>query len=206
MPTKKPDTYNRSRIEILHHILQFSTGHYFGDKKEGHENIWMDVENCFRGGYINDFPIEIGSLCVLSACKSTKWYLSWCLDIKEGGDWGSKQYLMKSVEDGELIWWHNVAVYQYPKEKTELNPHWKFTDKQFEVWDKWKRVFQKRDSFSLRSMLPVFNNEDNSVILKCSARWMEDKFYEKKFDNWKTLTQKQMLEFYDECDSINSKK
>lgn len=45
-------------------------------------------------------------------------------------------------------------------------------------------------------MFPEFN-EDGSVVLKFRKMWSNDIFTESKFDNWKKVTVKEMLEFYD---------
>lgn len=130
--------------------------------------------------------------------------MSWCIDIQDGGAYGGKKYLLKSIEDGELCWWENVSVWQYPKVKTDEFVHWKWADDKWLLWDRWKRVFQKRDSFGLVSMMPQF--QDNGVTLRLRERWTDIE-HTKTFPNYKRLTQKEMLLFYDEIEERrNSKK
>lgn len=192
---KTKDTYNRARIEILNYILSFSTNHYYGQEKKGYTNTSIDIEKAFRGGYSTDKRPPIGSLVVLLAAPFTKYYLSWYIQCEEGGLGG--RFLLKSIEDGSLCWWTNVAFKWYPLEESNKHPQWKWSDKQFEFWDRWRRACKRRDAYITLGVMPQFT-DDGGVILATRERYDLSPYKaERKFDNWKKVKFKDMLEFYD---------
>lgn len=64
------------------------------------------------------------------AAPTTKWYLSWVVDVKEEAGKYTK-CLLKSTEDGSLAWWENVGYYNIPLELSDKFPSWKYNDEQF---------------------------------------------------------------------------
>jgi hypothetical protein len=193
---KKIITKNRARIEILNYVLQFSTKHYSGDKKEGCDHIWTNITNAFTDGRFSDFKPAIGTLVIPTFCSFTKWYLSWVVDYKNEGH--GDNWLLESIEDSSLCWWSNIQLYSFPKEKSDEQPQWRWSDDQWAFWDKWVKACKKRNTYITLPMRPIFTDDDGGVILKTRTRFaINDNNPEIKFNNWRKVTQKQMLEFYD---------
>ena len=194
---EKPDTFNRARIEILNYILNFSTAKYFGEKKIGFDNSLHNVQSAWRGGF-SDAKAPIGSLCMLSSAPFTKYYLSWLIEYKEEGYGGS--WLMKSIEDHSLCWWTNVSVYFFPPETTQRFPLWKWSDRQFDFYERWKRAQKRVGDYWTKGKLPVFN-EDGSVVLGTREHIFmtvgqgDGYCPEKKFPDWKKVKFSEMVEF-----------
>ena len=91
----------------------------------------------------------------------------------------------------------NVGVWWLPLETTIKYPQWRWTDEQWAFKTKWFNCcHKKRDAYLILPLFPEFN-ADSSVILKLRKRWQNDILAEKKIENWKKATVKQMLEFYD---------
>lgn len=179
----------RAKIQILAHIFQF--------------NILNGIDG-FKGSALDEQShIPIGSLVAPFCAPNTKYYLSWLRDIKLDEN-GWHKFLLESIEDGELCWWENISFHYLPLEYTDKFPEWKWTDKQYDFNDKWQRVDFK---FKFRALLPIFDNNDNSVILKFRYGYgISDDIPERKFDNWKKLTKREMQSFVDEIYANSSKK
>lgn len=190
---QKQETRNRARIEILNYVVEMCTMKYFG------ENSFSlgRTEHSFHGSHFGEQKPPIGALCSLQSAPVSKYYLSWIREIKEGDSRFDTQYLLESVEDGSLCWWSNVSIWWLPLETTNRFEQWQWTDKQWELWDKWQRACKKRDAYIVLPVMPEFT-EDGGVILRTRTRFgLDESRPERKFDNWNKLTQKQMLEFYD---------
>jgi len=187
-------TRNKARLEILNYILNFSTAKYYGEKKEGYENVVANVDTAFRGH--DEIPPN-GTLCLLSSAGFSKFYLSWLRGYKEEGYGGS--WLLESIEDGSLCWWTNVKLYFYPKQNSDQHPHWQWNDDQWALWERWKRAGKRRDAYITLPAMPIFT-EDGGVVLSTRTRFsISNERSEKKFVNWKKVKFKEMLEFYDEA-------
>lgn len=187
---KKPETYNRAKIEILNYIVCFST---YTSYDSGINSFPLSRDCTFMG---NGEP-EKGDLIKLSCAGFSKYYLSWLIEIRERNGW--REYLLKSIEDGSLCWWSNVGIHYYSREGIEKFPNWKWNDAQFEFADKWQRACKRRDAYILLPTNPKFN-EDGSVILRCRVRYGLNPYSpEKTFPNWRKMKVSEMLEFYDNC-------
>lgn len=122
------NTRNISRIKILNHVIQFCTIKCFGDN-----SFSMGMKcNSFHGTYLDKQEPPIGSLCILQSAPTTKYYLGWLKEIKPADSRFSVQYLLESIEDGDLCWWSNVGIFHMPLETTNKYPEWHWTDKQWE--------------------------------------------------------------------------
>lgn len=175
---------NRARLAILNRLLSFPTIGQF--KWEG--SIFAKP--------------KIGDLVSLQSAPDSKWYLSWVVEIefREGG-WN--RWLLESIEDNTLCWWENVGFSIYKKEELDLHPEWRWTDKQFELRDRWHRVFAKQDAYLTRPGKFEFT-EDGGLTVGVRERhdFGEDQFfYAKTFPDWKKVTIGQLTEFYIEGDS-----
>lgn len=198
----KPETYNKSRLSILSYVLTFSTKRFYGD-----ENRYsVNADEGWHGGYSMTQEPPIGSLCMLLAAPDSKWYLGWLLETREGGM--GKEYLLKSIEDGQNCWWSNVAICFFPK--ANEFPSWKWTDRQHDFKERWMRACRRKSDYWTKPLYPVFN-PDGSVILGTREHVIaavEGNDYRptKKFDNWKKVKSKEMQEFYEYACNSKPKK
>lgn len=187
-------TYNKSRIAILSYILNMATKHYYGTEHQAR----VDAKEGFHGGYSADGPPPVGSLCVLMAAPDTKWYMSWLEEVKLA-DHGWHNYLLRSIDDGSLCWWNNIALKWYPN--AETFPTWRWTDRQFEFKDKWIRATKKENDYFTIPNLPVFH-PDGSVTISTRRHIfttaLGDEGYSpsKTFPSWKKVKSAEMVDFY----------
>lgn len=176
----KSDTRTRARYAILSDMLSFPTVRH----RHWHSDLGFDGQP------------QVGDLISLSSAPVSKWYISWLLEIDPNEGW--PKYLLESIEDGSLCWWENVGLNWYDRERVANNPTWKWTDKQFDFYDKWNKVcYRRHDAWHVLPMLPVFNPDDDSVTLNLRIRHgFSDFHYPQVFNNWKKITMKQMSEYY----------
>lgn len=185
---------NAARIEILNYIICNCTMKHFGDRQFS----LGDIENSFQGSHFNPKTPPIGALCMLSAAPNTKWYLAWLKDVKEESNRSLTKYLLESIEDGGECWWENVMIWHLPLETSNKHPQWKWTDEQFKLKNTWFHLcFKKRRADWLKPMMPIFQ-DNGTVVLRLRQKWTEGFFAEKEFESIKKVTQKSMLEFYDQ--------
>lgn len=198
MPKAKPDSYNRAKIEILNYILTFFTC------KSYHTVISPDKDRVFKSDLSE--PAPVGTLVILTSAPFTKYYLSWLVEIKKDDNQFYTQYLLKTIEDGSLCWWRNVGFDYLPLDTIEKFPQWKWSDKQFEFWERWKRACDRCDAYITLPCMPEFG-DDGSVTLSTRERYgLSDYRAEQKFDNWKTMKLKDMMAFYKSAVANKSKK
>lgn len=193
----KHETFSRARLEILNYVITFCTntlydGKYFPPFSEG---------SGFESVNIGGAP-PIGSLVRLMAAPTTKWYLSWVVDVKEEAGKYTK-CLLKSIEDGSLSWWENVGYYNIPLELSDKFPSWKYNDEQFSFWDKWNKANKWENTYVLRPMRPIFESE--KVTLELRKIHSNDIIGSKTFPFWKKLTIREMREFIRETLKTNQK-
>jgi hypothetical protein len=190
----KPKT--RARIEILNFISMFSiTTHGTYD---GACPMPPQKDSCFHGSYGGNQNPPIGSLCILKAAPFTKYYLSWLKEIKQNENRFAERFLLESIEDGSLCWWSNVAIFHLPLETSDAYPKWRWTDDQFDFNDKWFRAVKKRDPYMTLPCTAIF--EDKIVTLSTRQRHrISDYKAEKKFDDYRKVKVKDMLDFYDDA-------
>lgn len=190
---KKENTRNRAKISILSSLFSYPA-----------------IGNRYWGSYFDDTIPVPGDLVSLSSCAENKWYLSWVVEYKN--DEGYEQYLLKSIEDGSLCWWSNVGINIYNRDELKKHPTWKWDDKQFAFYDRWKKVcFNQNGAYMVLPLMPEFN-KNGSVKLGCRIRYGISSLHNPKvIPNWKKFNMKQMNEYYGECvdlyeKSLNAKK
>lgn len=193
----KTEVKNRARIEILSYIMQFAVKEYYGKDHNGRPiGDIPNAEWSFHGEMCKEHEIPIGSLCRITAASASKWYLSWLVEV-EVNKGGFHRYLLESIEDGALCWWSNIGLdYFSPK---SVRSSWRWTDKQFELNDRWMRTcFKKRNAYITKPMQLIFDGD--KVTLKTrQAFGIGDFSAEKTFDNWRKVRVKDMLEFWDQA-------
>lgn len=197
-----PDTRNRARIEIMNALVNFCLPKCFGPNSFSiHNKEWA-----FYGSHFDEQNPPINSLCMLNSAPFTKFYLGWLKEIKAGGNRYDTQYLIESIEDGQLCWWRNISIWHLPLETSNQFSNWKWTDAQFAFNDRWNKALKRKDAYITLGRPPIFDDK-GGVTLGTRTRFGWDDYRpEKYFPNWKKITQKQMLEFYDECVANNPKK
>jgi hypothetical protein len=181
---EKPKTI--SRINILNYITMFSLGRDLGTL-EGYAGL---KESRFKR--IEQIPTKLNCLVALTSAPISKWYLSWLIDYKQRK--GYIQYLLESVEDGDLCWWGNVSLWEYPP--AEKHPEWQWTDEQHKFNKKWLSVKKKEKKYTLKvPMQAIF--DENDVILSVREKFDEfKKVKQKYFINWKKIKLRDMIEWF----------
>jgi hypothetical protein len=168
---------SRARLEILSELMSFPT---INDKDWGY--------NCGC-----DTP-QVGDLVAMQSAPPSKWYLSWLKELKADGGW--QKYLLESIEDGELVWWENIGLTVYSREKVASRPHWKWDDSQFKFNSRWMKVCRDNDAYIVLPCQSVFN-DDGSVTLDVRIRFRLDNYRNPcSFSNWRKLTIKQMDAYF----------
>jgi hypothetical protein len=147
---QKSDKY-RAKLAILCRLLSFPT----------------ISQKDWEGGGIFPKP-QIGDLVSLQSAPDSKWYISWVVEI-DYRDGGWNRWLLESIEDGHLCWWENVGFTIYKREKAAEHPEWRWTDKQFELRDRWHMVFTKQDAYLTRPGKFEFS-EDGGLTLGVRER------------------------------------
>jgi len=183
--TDKPKTI--SRIHILNYITMFSLGRDTG-APDGYAGL---KESRFIE--LNHNPINLNCLVALTSAPISKWYLSWLRDIKINKH-SYRSYLLESIEDGDLCWWSNVSLWEYPP--AEKHPEWQWTDEQHKFNSRWLSVKKKEKEYTLKIPMQVIFDENDAVL---SVREKFDEFRKVKqryFINWKKVKLKDMIEWF----------
>lgn len=158
----------KSRLAILNTLLAFPTVS---------QKDWT--------GDLSESP-KPGDLVSLNCAAPSKWYLSWVHDTEERNGW--THTLLESIEDGELSWWHNVGFSIYNRERVANNPQWRWDDKQWAFWSRWRKACRKHDAYIMLPVIPSFG-EGNSVTLDVRIRHSLNRYRNPRtFDNWKKTT------------------
>lgn len=167
---------NRARLEILSGLLSFPT--IIG-----------------KDWHVSSNPC-IGDLVSLGFARPSKWYLSWLRGYEEERD-GWPEYLLESIEDGELCWWSNVRINIYNRDL--VKPSWQWDDEQFSFNDQWMEVYRENNSHFVLPRQPIFNFDD-SVLMNVRIRFEPDGYQNPKtFPNWREVTVDDLDSYYKEC-------
>lgn len=189
MNAKKQETFEKAKLEILNYVITFCTNTiYDGDKYIPP----FTPGSGFASGWGTTSNPPLGSLVRLMAAPVTKWYLSWLIEI-DNNQPGYIRYLLKSIEDGSTSWWTNVGIYYMPLEMSDKFPQWKFNDKQYQFWDKWKKAARWEEVYILIPIRPIFKGTD--VTLELRKKFSKDIVGCKTYHNWDKLTIREMREF-----------
>ena len=197
----KADTRSRARLEILNYIITSCLTHVWGEPVGRRGSL-----HGFVSDIRDDEPPREGDLVAPQSAPTSKFYLSWLrkIEVRDGG-W--THYLLESIEDGELCWWHNVGIDHLERDVVAEHPSWRWTDRQYAFKDRWWRVcYKEKDAHMTLPIYPEFG-EDYSVTLGTRARYgFTDHAPRKTFPDWRKLTKAQMAAFYDECVASEPKK
>lgn len=179
---------NRARLSILYHISQFALACKHGDSQCGASSDW-------HFNYTTT-PIP-GDLVALRSAALNKWHLSWLVERTWPEGNSCETYLLESIEDGELCNWSNVSLLAFNRQTRMDHLEWRWTDEQYAFNDRWRRAcYKKRDAYIYLPTQAEFDG--TSVTIGVRVRFgMTDARPIQTFPNWKRVTVKQMLEFYD---------
>ena len=179
----------RSRILLLNWIFDLSLLIRYGN------HTYEGMDDCTFDGMGKAKPGDLVALC---SAPTSKYYLSWFVSKERRGIWD--YYLLESVEDNSLMEWYNVALMPYNRKTVKDHPQWRWTDRQHKFNDRWFRVCRTRRAAHMH--LPVFVSygEGHEVTLGIRTRHALSNLSPKRiFPDWRKVTIKMMLEFYDEA-------
>lgn len=180
---------NKARLQILGYLAQFSLQRRIGGQ------VYGGLKDCaFEGDTQDAIP---GDLVALQSAPFGKWYLGWLISKEWPEGWAGEQYLIESIEDGELCNWSNVGLIHYNRETVRNHPEWRWTDAQFDFKERWWNVcYKDKDAYIYLPTMPVF--DDKGVELGVRVRFgISQTVIREHFPNWRKVTKKMMAEFYD---------
>lgn len=185
----------RARLLILSHIAQFSLQRRIGGQ------IYGGLKDmAFQDSGMGAQDAVPGDLVALQSAAPSKWYLGWLISRERPEGWHDEQYTIESIEDGELCNWSNVSLIYYDRSQVSGHPEWRWTDRQHQFNDRWKRVcYKDRDAYIYLPIQPAFH-QDGSVTLGTRTRFgLDDTRPTRLFPDWRKVTKATMLAFYDEA-------
>jgi hypothetical protein len=183
---------SRSRVLLLSHIAQFSLAQRVGGQTFGLKDCSFEV----------DGTPQPGDLIAMKSAPPSKWYLSWVVSVQRPKGWSCDQYTLESIEDGELCDWHNIGLLVYSRQEVANHPNWRWTNKQHELYDRWRGVcFNDRNAYLYLPTRPEFTADGKFVTLGVRVRFgIQDGIERETFAKWPT--KKQMLDFYDRAVAV----
>lgn len=186
---KKIDTRNRARIDILNHIICFGTCNEYGEGKA--VPAFYDDKYAFTSDFRSEDYVN-GDLIKIGSAGFSKYYLSWYVEKRDTN--GFTEHLLQSIEDGSLCWWSNVSLSRFNRGTVANNEKWKWTDAQFEFYDKVLRC--KKRSGTYERFAGITFNEDCSVEIRKRGSFEDYKGKHILVPNWKKAKLKEIVEFF----------
>lgn len=187
----------RSRQHILHYVLSFCMTRIYGRDDAESEYPHRHGGSC---GFVEEYgetPAQAGDLVRISAASVSKWTLSWLVDRREPSP-GNWEYLLESIEDGELCWWSNVGISFL--HRRALNPSWRWTDRQWAFRDRWIHVcYREKGAYIVRPLDPVFGGGFTVTLGTRTSHGFDDICPERVFPDWRKVTKAMMAQVYDDC-------
>lgn len=177
---KIKDTYNRSRIMIVEFVIQTCSRMY----SDGYLIPVCGANRGFICNYLNDVKIPIGSLCMLSAAPSSKYYLSWYLGEKDG------EHYLQSIDDHTVARASNVVINPLPLEMTENSPQFHYSDRQFSFQDRWRKAVTRKSCW-LVPMYSIFNDENDMITLRLRLKF-HDEVFEYTLPSWRKVSNEEL--------------
>ena len=188
----------KARLSILNYITTQCLSVRYGDGSAS-----GGFGNNYFQSLIFERP-EIGDLVTLSSAPQTEWYLSWYVGFEAKSDSFCDIHVLESIETGNMGNWSNVSFYVLCRDVVNDHPEWKWDDAQYRLKEKWFRAcYKKRGAYITLPTRPIFDNF-GGVELGTRTRFGMGPVYKRRFPNWKKLTVKMMLEFYDQCEAAKN--
>lgn len=179
----------RARACILHYITQFCLTNIYSDgRRHGGLHGFSDG---LRG------EAQVRDLVAMSSAPISEWYLAWVIEVEQLS--GGKRFLLESIDTGRQGWWSNIGTPYLERDLVAENPEWRWTDKQFGFWDRWRNVCKQRDAYMTLPTRPVFG-VGCAVTIGTRTRFGFDEYCPNKtFPDWRKVTKPMLGDFYDEC-------
>lgn len=191
---KNKESRNRARLQILNYIVTFSTRTFY---TQDYREAAIEEHSFFYPKDIDE--IQLGSLVMITSAPFSKWYLGWLVEINKERCHLGTSFLIESIEDGSLCWWSNVGIKYFSPETVSRNPQWRWSDKQYELNDRWiKNIHKKREAYTTLPAMLEF--EGDKVVFRTREKFGIGTFKaEKEFDNWRKVLVRDMLAFWDKA-------
>lgn len=175
---------SRARLAILNELLSFPT-------IRGKD--WVST--------YGETKAAVGDLVALDCAPVSEWYLSWVIEIDATTNPGWARWALESVDTGRQCWWQNVGISIY-KGKHGIPAEWRWTDRQFQLRDRWYRVMNREDAYLTRPAQFEFGSDGSLVVgVRERHNFGGDNFnYSKTFPDWRKVTIAQLTDFYHEGD------
>lgn len=173
MKNKHKPYKNISRLKILSDVLSIPSLSY---------RRWDTPE-------VRNNRAVVGDLVSLSCQNPSNWYLSWVVQV------GDSDYILESVETGELCRWYNISINIYDRVRIESNPSWRWTDKQHKLNNRWLKVCNLWNAAYLCRPMDI-EYTDTGCVFKVYKLFDRGNIKSKNITNWKNITMKEMDKIY----------
>ncbi|MFN4296939.1 MAG: hypothetical protein ACK4FB_08855 [Brevundimonas sp.] len=199
--TVKPEPKLIARQQIMHYVLSFCLSRQYDvakaeEEQGGQKYAGLDA---FVGGGFGDAQVQVGDLVVLSSAPPSKWIIGWLVETRETNP-GWPEYLIESLEDGALCWWHNVGLSYLPRRLVALHPEWRWTDRQWAFKHRWWKVcYGEKDAYIVRPLMPEFGAGFEVTLGTRTSHGWDDIRPTRSFPDWRKVTKAMMAAAYDEC-------
>ena len=171
----------RAYRSMLWFILNFcTTNDNQSYKSAGHHGF----TSCF-----GETQPQIGDLVIPTATPITQWTLSWLLDISDTRKTYTPDYLLQSVETGEICNWSNVGIKYFDRTVLRKHPEWTWSDRQFAFNDRWKKTCYKKHkaNFYIPAM-PKFGPEHQVTLGVLTKLSYHGRQKTRTFEDWRKVT------------------
>lgn len=188
---------NRSRQKIMHYVLSFCITRIYGADEANKEWPRSHGSTCGFVSEGKDTPVQIGDLVLLSSVGTTKWQLGWLVETREQSP-GWPEYLIESIEDGELGWWGNVGISFL--HRRSVRPEWRWTDRQWQFESRWSKVcYKEKDAYIVRPLMAEFGDGFMVTLGTRTSHGFDDIRPTRTFPDWRKVTKAMMAQCYDDC-------
>lgn len=187
----------RARQHVLHYVLSFCIARIYDAEEATKE--YPRGRSATSGFVIesDETPAQIGDLILLSSAPMSKWTLSWFHQRREPSP-GNWEYLLESIEDGDLCWWSNVSISFL--HRRALAPSWRWNDRQWSFRDRWEHVcYREKEAYIVRPVEPVFGEGFEVTLGTRTSHGFDDITPKRWFHDWRKVTKAMMAQCYDDC-------
>lgn len=187
----------RSRQQILHYVLSFCMARIHGreDAEKEYPRTYGSI--CGFVSEAEDTPAQVGDLILLSSVGVSKWQLGWLVETRERNK-DYPEYLIESIEDGELCWWSNVGISFL--HRRSLSSDWRWTDRQWAFRDRWWNVcYKEKGAYIVRPLQPQFGDGFEVTLGTRTSHGLDDITPKRWFPDWRKVTKAMMAQCYDDC-------
>lgn len=170
---------NRARMRIMNFIMNFAlTRAYPNDLtcKYGPGILGF-------ASHTDDYPAQAGDLVAVTETDAGEWYLGWLRGVEGKGE--HAQFAVESLENGEMRVFDRATISYMDRDTVLRNPKWKWSDRQFALNDRWKRVAEDTwKNFGIRSGQLVFGDEYRVTLRGLFGATV----LEQEYPDWRAVT------------------